>query len=215
MKSKGKPVSDEASTLLKRAYALSGAEDAQQLYRDWASTYDQHLEQDLRYIAPVLIAEMLAEAVKDRTARILDVGCGTGLVGEHLAGQGFSGIDGLDFSPEMLARAERKACYRHLVEGDLNAALDIPSQTYDGAISCGTFTHGHVQANALDEIVRVLNPSSYLACTVHRDIWHSAGFDSRIASLIKDEVIVLSRQQKAPYYEGSEADGNYCLIRKL
>ena len=215
MKDSGNPVSDEASRILKRAYALNGAEDAQQLYRDWASTYDEHLEQELGYIAPALIATMLADALKDREAPVLDVGCGTGLVGEYLTSQGFSAIDGLDFSPEMLAQAERKSCYRQLVEANLNAVLDIPSQTYEGAISCGTFTHGHVQANALDEIIRVLKPSSYLACTVHCEIWHSAGFESKISSLIEDQVIVVSRKHQAPYYEGSHADGNYCLIHRL
>ena len=207
--------SEKAAQLLDRAYALSGGEDARRLYRDWASTYDQHLEQDLHYIAPGLIADMLAEALPDRAARILDVGCGTGLVGAYLAGHGFSAIDGLDFSPEMLTRAEDKGCYTQLVEGDLNSVLEIPSQIYDGAISCGTFTHGHVQANALEEIFRVLKPSGLFACTVHREIWQPAGFESRFASLVGDGIVEFKRQKMDSYYEGSAADGHYCLVRKL
>jgi ubiquinone/menaquinone biosynthesis C-methylase UbiE len=214
MNNADKQDSDAATQLLERAYALSGSEDAQRLYRDWASTYDQHLEQDLHYIAPGMIADVLAEALPDRAARILDVGCGTGLVGEYLAGHGFRTIDGLDFSPEMLTRAGDKGCYMRLVEGDLNSVLEISSRTYEGVISCGTFTHGHVHANALDEILRVLKRSGLLACTVHRDIWKPAGFETKFASLVEDGSVVFEQQKMDPYYEGSPADAHYCLIRK-
>ena len=115
----------------------------------------------------------------------------------------------------MLTRAEDKGCYTQLVEGDLNSVLEIPSQIYDGAISCGTFTHGHVQANALEEIFRVLKPSGLFACTVHREIWQPAGFESRFASLVGDGIVEFERQKMDLYYEGSAADGHYCLVRKL
>ncbi|HJP45975.1 MAG TPA: methyltransferase domain-containing protein, partial [Arenicellales bacterium] len=94
-----------SAQLLERAYTLKSPRQALALYHDWATTYDKHLEEGLQYIGPAEIAGLLAAALEDRTALVLDVGCGTGLVGEYLAAHGFSAIDGLDFSPQMLAVA--------------------------------------------------------------------------------------------------------------
>ena len=117
---------DESSAmLLKRAYGLETSDEARALYRDWASTYDAHLEDGLRYRAPQRIAEILTEEVEDTDALILDVGCGTGLVGDYLGHFGFNMIDGLDFSPEMLVIAGEKSIYRTLIEADLEKPLAI------------------------------------------------------------------------------------------
>ena len=50
---------------------------------------------------------MLAMAEPDHTVRILDVGCGTGLVGVSLSKLGFVQLDGLDFSSETLNEAKK------------------------------------------------------------------------------------------------------------
>jgi len=75
--------------LLKRAYDVKSPEEAIDLYRNWAGSYDQQLERGLRYVAPAVIAQMLSVAEPDHTVRVLDVGCGTGLVGVSLSKLGF------------------------------------------------------------------------------------------------------------------------------
>ena len=52
----------ESERFLARAYSLKTAGQARSLYRDWAPSYDQHLEQELRYIGPASIAALLAFA---------------------------------------------------------------------------------------------------------------------------------------------------------
>ena len=74
--------------ILERAYALKTPDEAKALYGDWAVSYDQHLEQGLHYIAPVSIVKILVDTLKDSSALILDIGCGTGLVGTYLVGHG-------------------------------------------------------------------------------------------------------------------------------
>ncbi|MDC1098329.1 methyltransferase domain-containing protein, partial [Gammaproteobacteria bacterium] len=140
-----KKFADESSKkLLKRAYSLSTSDDARKLYRDWAKTYDHHLETGLKYQGPKKIATLFAHAMTDRSSPVLDIGCGTGLVADHLTVESFTNIVGLDFSPEMLAEADQKNVYRSLIEADLEEKLLIADASYAGAISCGTFTHGHV-----------------------------------------------------------------------
>ena len=89
-------------------------------------------------------------------------GCGTGLAGQGLAGHGFVTIDGLDMSPEMMQVAARRGVYRNFIAADLNLALDMASETYDGASCSGTFTHGHVAANCLDELSAFSSPARRL-----------------------------------------------------
>ena len=101
-------VSPEAAALLERAYAIDSDAASRALYRDWAETYDATMLEGLRYRSPALVAALLGEHLPDRTAQVLDVGCGTGLAGQSLAELGFELIDGMDISPEMMQVAARR-----------------------------------------------------------------------------------------------------------
>jgi hypothetical protein len=58
------------------------------------------------YATPARLAEALAAHVPDRTAPLLDFGCGTGLSGQALRAAGFTTLDGTDITPGMLEKAE-------------------------------------------------------------------------------------------------------------
>jgi len=211
---KSTSLEDESSAaLLERAYGLETPSEARALYRDWASTYDAHLEDGLRYRAPQRIAEMLADVLQDSAALILDVGCGTGLVGDGLAHCGFRAIDGLDFSPEMLAVAGEKSIYRTLIEADLEKPLEIADGSYDAAICCGTFTHGHVGPKALTEICRTLKRGAPFACTIHNHLWEEAGFAAEVSSLKSRGIASLESVRDEPYFDGAPAEGKFCILR--
>jgi SAM-dependent methyltransferase len=206
---------DESSAmLLKRAYGLETSDEARALYRDWASTYDAHLENGLLYRAPQRIAETLAEVVEDSAALILDVGCGTGLVGDYLDHLGFHMIDGLDFSPEMLMVAGEKSVYRTLIEADLEKPLEIADGVYDAAICCGTFTHGHVGPKALAEICRTLKRGTPFACTIHTHLWEEAGFAAEVSSLERQGIASLESVRDESYFDGAPAEGKFCVLRR-
>ena len=203
-----------SEALLERAYGLKTPEDTKSLYRDWATTYDQHLESGLGYRGPEKIAELLSQYLNGRDARILDVGCGTGLAGGALAKRGCSNIDGLDFSPEMLTVAGRKAIYRELIEADLEQPLDIETGSYDAAICCGTFTHGHVGPEALGEIFRVLKSNAPFACTIHSHLWISSGFERALLGFQALGQIEIAKVSDEAYFEGQGRDGKFCLFIK-
>ena len=205
----------ESERLLDRAYALASPEEARSLYRDWAASYDQHLGQDLLYVGPARLASLLNEFVVGSEIKVLDVGCGTGLVGECLVERGFSQIDGLDFSPEMLAVARAKGIYRDLFCADLNAELGLPHGAYEAAICCGTFTHGHVGPDALDGILKLVKVGGVMACTVHRDIWQESGFEEKVKSLEHRGIVAVEETRYQPYFDGGEADGKYLILRRL
>lgn len=215
MADRGNRQEKQSERFLGRAYALETPEEGRALYREWAASYDRDLEEELRYIAPASVAAWLADSTQDRDLPVLDVGCGTGLVAENLTRHGFKIIDGLDFSPEMLAMAEERGIYRELIQANLNGPLDLPTGFYGAAISCGTFTHGHVGASALDEILRLTRPGSVFAFTVHREVWQSFGFERKLNELEERSVMTVEKLTDQPYFEGAEPEGRYCLVRRL
>jgi ubiquinone/menaquinone biosynthesis C-methylase UbiE len=64
-------------------------------------------------------------------------------------------IDAIDISPEMLNIARLKNCYSKIIEADLTKRLLINDNHYGAIVSAGTFTHGHVGPDVLDELLRV------------------------------------------------------------
>jgi predicted TPR repeat methyltransferase len=102
------------------------------LFDDYAQRFDKHLTDNLGYRAPALIAEALtAVAPGRRFASVLDLGCGTGLMGEALRGRA-DRLAGVDLSAAMIAKARERGLYDRLVIGDAVAMLGRePSGVFD------------------------------------------------------------------------------------
>ena len=66
---------------LKDAYSLKTPEDSINLYKTWASTYDDDFAKQNDYRSPIEIAKFFAQYSNNEDTPILDVGAGTGLIG--------------------------------------------------------------------------------------------------------------------------------------
>ncbi len=208
------PGESKAEAFLQDAYALESEVDTLAFYQRWADEYDAQLERGLHYIAPRALAQALARHQSAADGPILDVGCGTGLTCCCLRELGFTTIDGIDFSFAMLRKAEEKAVYRKLIEADLNTALPIDDAAYAAAISTGTFTLGHVGPEPIDQVMRVLMPGAFFACTVHGAIWDSKGFSRKFADLEKSGAMRVVELNTGRFFEGGEASARYCVFQK-
>ncbi|GAA4913893.1 methyltransferase family protein [Actinomycetospora succinea] len=156
------------------------------VYDEWAPTYD---DEDVAALTghrtAAQIADRLAELVRPET-EVLDAGCGTGLVGVALAARGFRAIDGLDLSPGMLKRARRRGVYNDLGPADLRRSAPGAGGKF-GALTCaGALAPGHLGAEALTGLVRVLRPGGVLVATVAEETWTSGGYDRAVARLVSD-----------------------------
>lgn len=209
--------SNSSKALLARAYALSNDKETKALYQDWASTYDETMLDGLSYLTPQNTANLLAEALTDKSALILDVGSGTGLAGQSLAEHGYNTIHALDYSSEMLGVAKArqhngKQVYSHIIQADLNSGIDLKNNTYDAIICTGLFTHAHVGAGCLPELFRILKPSGFFATTIHKDVWDEGGFDEQIKKLTKNGVLKTHSKELDIYFEtDDEPQGFYIL----
>ncbi|MEM8579376.1 MAG: class I SAM-dependent methyltransferase [Pseudomonadota bacterium] len=168
---------------LSAAYALQTPDDNRALYARWAGTYDSDFVAANDYILHLVVAEAFAAI---GTGPVLDIGAGTGLCGAALAALGVGPVDGTDISPEMLDQAATRGTYRDLFAGDILAGLGGPAGRYNGIVSSGTFTHGHVGPEALDEVLRLLAPGGVAVLSVNAAHFEDHGFAAKMDALPVD-----------------------------
>jgi predicted TPR repeat methyltransferase len=143
------------------------------LFDQFSAEYDARMRQQLRYQAPEILralADLVIAGAKDLL--ILDLGCGTGLAAEAFADLA-SAIDGIDLSPEMIAKARARGLYRCLSVADIETALAEGSTDYDLILAADTLVYLGDLAPALDGVLRRLRPGGSFLFTVER----SAGPD--------------------------------------
>lgn len=97
------------------------------LFDQYAGTFDEALVDKLAYRVPELLSDAIAGQGRPGFAHAIDLGCGTGLMGERLRGT-VSFLEGLDISSEMLKRAEAKRIYDRLARADLMTLAALPHQ---------------------------------------------------------------------------------------
>ncbi len=132
---------------------------ARWLFDAWSSFYDQPVVQRLTY-RPVHDAVVAALRPLD-PRRVLDVGCGTGLLTARLRGAcPAATVVGCDFSDGMLGQAHAREPGAPWVRGD---ALRLPfhDATFDAIVSTEAFHWFPDQPRALAEMRRVLVPGGH------------------------------------------------------
>jgi predicted TPR repeat methyltransferase len=166
---------------LDSAYALRSPDDNRRYYAGWATRYDADFAQAMAYRQPSLVADAFVAA--GGRGPVLDVGAGTGLLGEALAAAGVGPVDGIDISPEMLEVARTKGCYRHLTVADLTQPLPPLAPPFAGMVSSGTFTHGHLGPEVLPPLIAVAAPGAVFALSIHEGVWEQHGFAAAFGTM--------------------------------
>ena len=164
-------------------YKLTAGKQVEKYYDEWTkeNKYDQDMV-DWNYSGPQETVDIFLKYNKKKSIKILDAGCGTGLVGIELKKKGFDNIDGADFSKAMLELIPKNV-YKNLFKIDLNNKLSINDKTYDAITCVGTFTFGHVNPPCLEEMIRICKKGSKICFTVNEGIYEKYGFDKKIKEL--------------------------------
>ena len=182
------------------AYSLNTPEDSIQLYKKWAKTYDKDFALYSNYISPKKISIFFNKYAKKTDIPILDVGAGTGLVGEFLYETGNKKIIGIDISSEMLEQAKIKGCYSSLMEADVTKKIPLKNNSIGAVVSAGTFTHGHVGPNAFDELLRITKPGALFVLSINSKAFIKDGF--------KEKFLEIKKRISTPIFKEFKAHGN-------
>ena len=167
---------------------------------------------DLNYVAPKETVSVLKKYVLNNNCKILDAGCGTGLVGIELRKCGYSNIDGIDFSKDMLDLVP-KNIYKKIEKVDLNKPLKFSSNMYDVVTCVGTFTYGHVKAHALDELIRITKNKGFICFTINEGVYEKYGFNSKIKDLTDNKAWDVKKFFKSNYIINKEVNAWLCLAK--
>jgi len=196
-------------------------EDNRLLYAKWADTYETSFVEANRYRYPLAVAEHFANQVPSSPGeRIVDVGCGTGIVGTRLAAlRPKCEIDGVDISPEMLAQARKKhrqdlsPVYRTLFEADLTKPIAAIHHEYDALLSAGTFTHGHLGPEVIALLLLLVRPKGWFVIGINAEHFESRGFAETLATTTRSGLITAPDLHKIQVYElGSPHFGDQAVV---
>jgi len=101
----------------------------QSLFDNYAKRFDYHLTETLDYKVPQLLKNRLTKQMGNKLTfdMAIDLGCGTGLSGEAfrpICRQ----LVGIDLSPKMIEKAEKKQVYDIVENGEINEYLEHNSE---------------------------------------------------------------------------------------
>lgn len=174
-------------------YDAKAPEEIAALYDGWAATYDDEMAK-AGYRHPSIGLALLSRHLPRGAGPILDAGCGTGLLGDWLGIMGLGPVEGLDLSQGMLAVARAKGAYARLHNLALGSDLPFADGQFAGVISTGVFTTGHVGAEGLPDLIRILRPGGTLVLTVKTTLW-----EGEISAALTARADLAPLEQTDPY----------------
>lgn len=174
----------EKQGFLKQAYKVENAEETQAFYADWAASYDVEVAEN-GYVTPRRCAQALADVLAEKSAPVLDFGCGTGLSGLALKEAGFQIIDGSDVSENMLKQAHsRTNLYRNLTRVTVEDPLPFDAGQYHAIAAMGVLATNHAPATLIDDILLMLSSDGVFVFSLNDHTLENPEYEARIAENI-------------------------------
>jgi len=208
-------MNQQTPELWKATYEASTSQELIEAYSKWAHLYDNDTLEIMGYVGPKVAAEMLNNHLDPQNSKVLDAGCGTGLVGEILDQLGYKHIDAMDFSADMLGQAEKKEVYRKLYQEDMNNELALDDNSYDATICVGTFTFAHVGPHAFDELVRITKPGGHICFTIRDGAYQEYGYRKKMLEMEAQKKWQLQELREEDYLVKENVTAKFCAYQVL
>ena len=160
---------------------------------------------------------------------VLDLGCGTGLVGQCLQGNSLR-VDGVDLSPGMVSRALENGHYSRVWQADIHDAMEkayIEGDRYDLIVSADVFIYVGALERAFQLASQVLRAGGGLAFSLEE--WaagpeeyvlrpslryaHSLAYIQRLASNHGFQILRADRDLLR-HDHGKAINGLFCILQK-
>jgi predicted TPR repeat methyltransferase len=196
-----------------------------ELFDQCAERFEERLVEKLKYRGPDLLFDLVERFVPVRQLDILDLGCGTGLVGARFRPRAHT-LTGVDLSPNMLKVARQRQIYDKLICSELVEFLQKQTKSFDLAVAADVFIYFGDLSKVFHTIRGALRDGGFFGFSVEagedrdfvlRDTCryaHSFAYLRRLAEehglaleIIESRVI---RQQ-----DGADVVGHLAMLRSL
>ncbi|WP_050927773.1 class I SAM-dependent DNA methyltransferase [Aestuariivita boseongensis] len=196
---------------LDKVYDARTADETRELYDAWSASYEAEVAEN-GYATPGRCAEALAKHLKDKDAPILDFGCGTGLSGLALKLAGFTTIDGVDLSADMLAQAKDKSVYRSLTQIEPGAAITGECKAI---AAIGVIGAGAAPISTFDLIMKALPKGGYFVLSFNDHALADPVNEGRVAEWCDCGAARLLVKDYGPHLPGLDMKSNVYVLEKL
>jgi predicted TPR repeat methyltransferase len=136
------------------------------LFDQYAGTFDQSLVEKLGYRVPQLLFDAIARSGRSRFSHAIDLGCGTGLMGEKLRPIS-DFLEGFDISAAMLKKAEARGVYDRLTKANLQE-LSLPAAGADLVTAADVFMYLGALDGIFARVGSALAPGGLFAFSVEK-----------------------------------------------
>lgn len=132
------------------------------IFDNMAEFYDLHVVRGLKYQLPKQVGDKILARHPDKKINVLDLGCGTGLLGVCL-GRLDGALVGVDPSMKMIEQAARHSVYDRFHTVNLHDALrETPGALYQVIAALDVFIYAGEVAQAIPNAHRVLTPGGMI-----------------------------------------------------
>jgi len=193
-------------------------------YDQLATDYDTVVVEKWGYKMPKKVAAMCANELQvPLTAKLLDLGCGSGLVGVEMRKLGYTGtMTGVDMSKTSLDVSKKRNIYQRLQVGNLSESL-VPSVVpregmFDLAMCVGTTSY--LSPEVLAGWSKLIRPGGLIVLTHKTEVWKK--WEPIQDGLVKDGILEhVMTSKELLYLPGFSSEGRnlnerakiYCFRR--
>lgn len=135
------------------------------LFDNYAENFEHDLVNNLNYHSPEVLADTIKQYAPSSGLDVLDLGCGTGLMGNLLRPLA-KFLTGIDLSANMLDKARQRQIYDRLVCGDLTEFLQTQEQSFDLAVATDVFIYVGDLGPVFPAVRRALRPGGLFCFSV-------------------------------------------------
>ena len=198
---------------LDQAYGLETPEATRNHYDRWAASYDTEIAEN-GYASPGRVAAALWQFLPEPETPVLDYGCGTGLCGLELRRVGFSTVDGMDPSQEMLDSARPKGIYRDLTHLSLDDTKPITRNSYRAITGAGVLGVGAAPPEVFDMILHALPTKGLFAFSLNDHALSDPAYTSKLSEWVDCAAARLLFKEYGPHLPGIDLNSDVYVIEK-
>ena len=191
-----------------------GTNDSRELFASWASTYDNEVQKN-GYVTPERVAKALKDIVTNQSEVILDYGCGTGLSGSALQAVGFTNIDGLDVSQEMVSLAEKKSIYKKLTVFDPSTKIPVHADQYKIITAIGVIGAGAAPLEVFDNLFSLLPPSGLFAFSFNDHTLTDPNYEGKVKQCLSSGQAIILHKSYGNHLPKANLKSNIYILKKL